>query len=57
MFRYAPGQEDKVVEEIMQLAEREDTPLDWLDAATLSFQITQHAAADCCSVLDPTEQE
>ncbi len=57
MFRYAPGQEDKVVEEIMQLAEREDTPLDWLDAATLSFQIAQHAAADCCSVLDPTEQE
>jgi len=44
VFRYAPGCEDEVVDEIMQLAEDEDCTLDWLDAATLSFQIAQHAA-------------
>jgi len=44
VFRYAPGYEDEVVDEIMQLAEDEDCSLDWLDAATLSFQIAQHAA-------------
>ena len=44
VFRYAPGYEDEVVDEIMQLAEAEDCSLDWLDAATLSFQIAQHAA-------------
>lgn len=44
VFRYAPGYEDELVDEIMQLAEDEDCSLDWLDAATLSFQIAQHAA-------------
>lgn len=44
VFRYAPGYEDEVVDEIMQLAEDDDCTLDWLDAATLSFQIAQHAA-------------
>ncbi len=44
VFRYAPGHEDEVVDEIMRLAEDEDCSLDWLDAATLSFQIAQSAA-------------
>lgn len=43
-FRYAPGSEDRIVEELMRLAEDEDCNLDWLDAAALSFQVTHKAA-------------
>lgn len=53
VFRYAPGEEDAVVEELMNLAEGKDCPLDWLDAATLSFQITQRAAVDCYGSMGP----
>jgi hypothetical protein len=45
VFRYAPGHEDEVVDAIIQLAENEQCSIDWLDAATLSYQITQHAAS------------
>ncbi len=55
VFRYAPGWEDDIVDAVMELAEDPATPLDWLDAATLSFQVTQHAAADCADALRPTE--
>jgi len=44
VFRYASGYEDEVINEIMQLAEDEECTLDWLDAATLSFQIARYAA-------------
>jgi hypothetical protein len=46
-FRYLPGSEDEIVVELMRLAEDADCNLDWLDAATLSFQVTQNAAMDC----------
>jgi hypothetical protein len=48
IFRYAPGHESEMVEEIIRLAEDPSAGLDWLDAARLGFQITQHAAAECC---------
>lgn len=57
VFRYAPGCEDEIVDAIMSLAEREETPVDWLDAATLSFQITQYAAADCTEALKATDTQ
>ena len=47
VFRYAPGGESQVVDEIIRLAEDPASELDWLDAARLGFQITQHAMADC----------
>jgi hypothetical protein len=47
VFRYAPGREDRVVDEIIRLAEDPAGGLDWLDAASLGFQITQHAMAEC----------
>jgi hypothetical protein len=47
VFRYAPGCESQVVDEIIRLAEDPDSRLDWVDAARLGFQITQHAMADC----------
>jgi hypothetical protein len=53
VFRYAPGDEDAVVEKLMSLAEDAQSPLDWLDAATLSFQVTQRAAVDCYGSMGP----
>jgi hypothetical protein len=46
VFRYAPGGESRVVDEIIRLAEDPASDLDWVDAARLGFQITQHAMAD-----------
>jgi len=47
VFRYRPGREDEVVDELIRMAEDPDTTVDWLDAARLGYEITQHAAADC----------
>lgn len=44
IFSYTAGMEDRLVDEIMQMAEGADSELDWLDAATLSFQIAKVAA-------------
>lgn len=43
LFRYAPGCEAHVVGELMRLADDEDHELDWLDAATLGFQVVRGA--------------
>ena len=56
VFRYSPGHEDEVVDQIVQLAEDNDTNLDWLDAATLSFQIARYTAAGCQEALKPAEK-
>ena len=48
VFRYRLGAESEIVDEIMRLAESRACNLDWLDAAMLSFQVAQYAAADCC---------
>lgn len=53
VFRYSRGREDEVVNEIIRLAEDPGTDLDWVDAATLGYQITQHIAADCYRQMDP----
>jgi len=53
LFRYAPGCEDAVVDEVMVLADDPDAPLDWLDAATLSFQVAKYTAESCDGVLKP----
>jgi hypothetical protein len=57
VFRYCPGREDDIMDAIMELAEDEQTPVDWLDAATLSFQITQNAAADCFQAMSPSDEQ
>jgi len=56
VFRYSSGCEDDIVDAIMDLAEDAEAPLDWLDAATLSFQVTQYAAVDCAEALSPTDE-
>jgi len=45
VFRYGPDMQDEMIDQIMTLAENRDYNLDWLDAATLSFQIAQYTAA------------
>jgi hypothetical protein len=55
VFRYAPGNEDELVDELIRLAEDDLSPIDWLDAATLSFQVTHQAAEDCCKALSPED--
>jgi hypothetical protein len=53
LFRYQPGCEDDVVEKLMALADSDSCPIQWMDAATLSFQITQRAAVDCYGAMGP----
>lgn len=56
VFRYAPGQEDRVVDEVMRLADDPDTPLAWSDAARLCFQAVQEATLGGSAVVTPTHQ-
>lgn len=46
LFRYEPGQEDEVVESLMRLADDRDVNFDWMDAAAMSFHVTELAARD-----------
>ena len=55
LVKYAPGLEDEVVEELMRLADDRESDFDWMDAAALSFQVTQFAAEDCCDEAQPDE--
>ena len=51
VFRYRPGYEGEIIDEIMRLADDAEAKLDWTDAAMLSFQAAQYAAADCCAAV------
>ncbi len=44
LFRYRNDMQDEMIDHIMGLAESGEYNVDWLDAATLSFQIAQLAA-------------
>jgi len=55
LFRYAPGCENAVVDEIMAFADDPDAPFDWLDAATLSFQVARYTAESCSHAMRPAE--
>ena len=57
VFRYSPGSEDDVIDAIIELAEDGAAPVDWLDAATLSFQVTQNAAQGCAAALQPGRKQ
>jgi hypothetical protein len=51
LFRYTPGRESEIIDQIMKLAEDEQSNLDWMDAAMLSFQVAHGAARDCSTAL------
>jgi hypothetical protein len=53
VFRYPAGCEQEIVDDILRLADGDDSKLDWFDAAILSFQATRQAAQDCRRVLQP----
>ena len=46
VFRYESGREDEVIDEILRHARDVRSPLDWTDAARLSFQVAQLATTD-----------
>ena len=56
VFRYSQGCEDEIIDAVMDLAEDPNSPVDWLDAATLSFQVTQITATECSEALSPTDE-
>lgn len=47
VFRYEAGDEDRIIDEVVRLAEDDETDVNWLDAATLGFQLAQQTAVDC----------
>ena len=51
VFRYCPGDEGEILDELMRLADDGGQGLDWVDAATLGFQVAQLAAMDCGTAL------
>ena len=53
VFRYPSGREEAIIDAISQLAEDDRTDLDWLDAATLCFQVAHHAAIGCAKAMIP----
>ena len=57
VFRYPLGSEDDILDAIVGKAQDPTCPLDWVDAAGLSFQVTQKAAAACSNALTPWGHE
>lgn len=45
-FRYEVGQEVKVLDALTDMVQRNDTKLDWFDAAILSHQLGRHLAKE-----------
>jgi hypothetical protein len=45
-FRYEVGQEVKVLDALTDMVHRNDTKLDWFDAAILSHQLGRHLAKE-----------
>ena len=41
IFRYEKGQEDKLLDVLIEQAKDKQTNFDWLDAAVLSLKLTQ----------------
>ncbi len=54
IFRYRYDMQDEMIDHIMDIAESGEYNVDWLDAATLSFQIAQHAAAGDGDIVTPS---
>ena len=46
LVQYGVGLEDEVVEHLMIMADDRESEFDWMDAAALSFDVTQSAATD-----------
>ena len=42
LFRFLPQDTDTIINRIMDMAESPKYSIDWLDAATISYQVYQH---------------
>ena len=51
VVQYGVGLEDDVVEHLMLMADDRESEFDWMDAAALSFEVTQSAASDCIDTM------
>lgn len=56
VFRYAEGSECEVLEAIAELASDAGNDFDWVDAASLSFQITCEQASSCMKAITPARR-
>ena len=45
-FKYEVGQEQKVLDALVEMVHQRDVPFDWFDAAVLSHQLGQHLAKE-----------
>jgi hypothetical protein len=53
VFRYPPGSEGLITDRLWRLAEDERSELDWIDAATLTFQVLCRAAGAAAMQPEP----
>jgi len=53
IIHYSPGGEHDVLDEIARMAQDRQRLFDWLDAATMSFQVVHNTAEDCARTLRP----
>jgi hypothetical protein len=45
-FKYEVGEEQKVLDALVEMVHQRDVPFDWFDAAVLSHQLGQHLAKE-----------
>jgi hypothetical protein len=50
-FKYEVGQEQKVLDALVEMVHQRDVPFDWFDAAVLSHQLGQHLAKELKTLL------
>ena len=55
IVKYGAGLEDQVVEHLITMADDRESQFDWMDAAALSFEVTQSAATDFIDIMTADE--
>ncbi|MBN2063391.1 MAG: hypothetical protein JW745_01220 [Sedimentisphaerales bacterium] len=53
VFRYIPGNEEKLLDAFVDLANNEENNFDWFDAAVLSFQLSKNLVEEADKILCP----
>ena len=53
VFRYEPGQEERVLDAFVDMANDRSSKFDWFDAAVLSFQLSKHLVEQADALLCP----
>jgi len=57
IFRYETGQEDKLLDALIEQAKDKRTDFDWFDAAVLSFKLTQSLIGQADELLHDNKNE